>query len=95
MSHKTAPIRVAVTGGPGAGKTSLLEGLRIRGYPIVPEVAREIIAQRKSKGLSPRPPPVEFAQMIMERDIEQYDSTSPEVDVVFFDRSLLDSLGRL
>jgi predicted ATPase len=95
MNQKTVPIRVAITGGPGAGKTSLLEGLRIRGYLVVPEVAHEIIAERKSNGLSPRPPPVQFAQMIMDRDIQQYDSIPPEADLVFFDRSLLDSLGMM
>jgi predicted ATPase len=33
--------------------------------------------------------------MIMMRDIQQYDAVSPEADIVFFDRSLLDSLGMM
>ena len=63
------------------------------GYAVVPEVARSIIADRKSKGLSPRPSPVEFARAILEKDIERYDSVSDEL--VFFDRSILDALGML
>jgi predicted ATPase len=66
MSRETGPIRVAVTGGPGAGKTSLLEGLELRGYAIVAEVTREIIADRKARRLSPRPSPIEFANAIVQ-----------------------------
>ena len=95
MNHKTGPIRVAVTGGPGAGKTSLLEGLKLRGYAVVPEVARGIIADRKTGGLSPRPPLIEFAKAIVERDVDQYESTRTGEGIIFFDRSLLDSLGML
>src|SRR3954447_14370305 len=95
MSHQTGPIRVAVTGGPGVGKTSLLEGLRRRGYTIIPEVARAIIADRKARGLSPRPPLSEFAKTMLERDVAQYESTRLGNEIIFFDRSLLDSLGML
>lgn len=95
MSHKAGPIRVAVTGGPGAGKTSLLEALKRRGYAVVSEVARAIIADRKANGLSARAAPIEFARAIVERDIDQYTSIRSGHVLVFFDRSLLDSLGML
>jgi predicted ATPase len=95
MSRETDPIRVAVTGGPGAGKTSLLEGLELRGYAILAEVAREIIADRKARRLSPRPSPIEFANAIAQRDVEQYEATRMGAKLIFFDRSLLDSLGML
>jgi predicted ATPase len=91
MSRETDPIRVAVTGGPGAGKTSLLEGLELRGYAVVPEVARKIIADRKTRRLSPRPSPIEFANAIVQRDVEQYEATRTGAKLIFFDRSLLDS----
>lgn len=88
------PVRIAITGGPGAGKTELLKALRDRGYSVVPEVAREIIADRKAKGLSARPPPAEFARMILDRDIFQYKQALPGTPA-FFDRSLLDSMSML
>jgi len=88
-------LRVAFTGGPGAGKTTLLHSLAQRGYAIVPEAAREIIAERKSRGESPRPDPLEFARAIVARDIERYDAVRSEPGPVFFDRSLVDSLGML
>ncbi|HEX6707837.1 MAG TPA: AAA family ATPase [Albitalea sp.] len=49
--------RIIVTGGPGAGKTALLAALAARGHVHVPETARAIIRDRKSRGLSPRPEP--------------------------------------
>jgi len=73
----------------------LLQELEKRDYTIVPEVARSIIAERKAYGLSPRPAPLDFAQAIFERDVEQYLSTSSSAGLVFFDRSILDSLAML
>ncbi|WP_149195062.1 AAA family ATPase [Luteimonas suaedae] len=95
MNQKTAPIRIAVTGGPGAGKTALLEGLRGRGYPVVSEVAREVIAGRKARGLSPRPPPAEFARTVLDRDVQQYDCAPADDVPTFFDRCVLDSMSML
>ena len=60
----------------------------------MPEVAREIIAERKREGLSPRPQPLAFARAILRRDIEQYRSVAG-VKLVFFDRSILDALNML
>jgi predicted ATPase len=69
--------------------------LQARGFEVIPEVARSIISERIAKGLSPRPPPDQFARTIMDRDIRQYESAPPGPEPVFFDRSLLDSLGML
>ena len=41
-----------ITGGPGGGKTSLLEFVAAKGFVYIPETAREIIRERLSKGLS-------------------------------------------
>jgi len=93
--HWGTRVLVAVTGGPGAGKTTLLDALKLRGYTVVPEAAREIIAERRSQGLSPRPDPLEFARTIVARDIERYNAVPAAAGPVFFDRSLVDSLGML
>lgn len=88
-------VRLVVTGGPGAGKTALLEALGALGHAVVPEVARQVIAERKAAGLSHRPAPMDFAKVILDRDVLQYESVGPERGLVFFDRSLLDSLSML
>ena len=83
--------RIVVTGGPGAGKTTLLAALRARGHKTVDESARAIIRERLASGQSPRPPPLEFARQILERDIIKYQQP-PELDRVFFDRGVVEAL---
>jgi predicted ATPase len=61
----------------------------------MPEVAREIIKERLSKGLSPRPAPAQFAQEIFAKEIEQYDQSTSESLPVFFDRGIGDALCML
>jgi predicted ATPase len=80
-----------ITGGPGGGKTSLLNFLASKGYPYVPETAREIIKQRLSQGLQPRPDAASFAQQMFFKDFENYISKADTTSLLFFDRSFLDS----
>ena len=84
----------AVSGAPGAGKTTVLDALAERGYVVVAESARAIIKERRAQGLSPRPEPLAFAKEILARDIDKYESADPN-QITFFDRSLVDALGML
>lgn len=87
--------RFVVTGGPGGGKTTILEALQERGYQVVAETARRIIRDRVAAGLSPRPEPASFAQDILRSDIEKYQSTADREAPIFFDRGVLDALYML
>lgn len=62
-------LLIAASGGPGAGKTTTPDKLAQRGFSIVPEVARAIIAERKAQGLSPRPAPEAFADARCEYEL--------------------------
>jgi predicted ATPase len=84
-----------VTGGPGAGKTTLLASLQAKGYPIVGDTARALIAERKRDGLAPRPEPLAFAREILNRDAAKYAEARPLPGWVFFDRGALDAIGLL
>jgi len=86
---------VVLTGGPGAGKTSLLNELGTRGYATVDESARAIIAERVAGGLSARPELPVFAREILRRDVDKYVRLAACPDWVFFDRGVLDALGLL
>jgi predicted ATPase len=79
-----------ITGGPGGGKTSLLECLASKGYSFVPETARQIIKERVLQGLSPRPSPTSFAEQIFNKDWMNFLSNSAS-SILFFDRSFVDS----
>lgn len=84
-----------LTGGPGGGKTSLLQALKERGINFIPETARAIIQNRLRAGLPPRPAPREFALEIFERDWENYAGNISVTDPLFFDRSFLDSAAMI
>jgi predicted ATPase len=86
---------VVLTGAPGAGKTAVLQELASRGYATVSESARAIIWDRKRRGLSPRPEPLEFAQEILRTDASKYELAQQTAHLVFFDRSAIDALGML
>jgi len=83
---------VVFTGGPGAGKTTVLHALRAQGYTVVEDTARAIIQSRNRRGLAPRPQPLEFAGEILRNDIEQYRLSADVYGYVFFDRGVLDAL---
>lgn len=82
------------TGGPGSGKSSVLEALAQAGYTIVPEVGRAIIKQQieqKGDALPWLNKQLFFEQMFTE-SLADYHKQSNEV-LTFFDRGLLDSIG--
>src|SRR5262249_19690760 len=88
-------LRFVITGGPGAGKTTILHALAERGYRCAPESARAIIRERLASGLPPRPPLAQFGHEILHRDIARYRETQATDHPVFFDRGVVDALGIL
>lgn len=80
-----------ITGGPGGGKTTLLEMLFSKGYSFIPETARQIIKDRLSAGLSPRPDPLTFATDIFKKDLSNFERNINCPSLLFFDRSFVDS----
>jgi predicted ATPase len=88
-------LRFVITGGAGAGKTTVLDALAERGYICVAESARAIIRERLASGVSPRPPLAQFGHEILQRDIARYRETRATDHPVFFDRGIVDALGIL
>jgi len=85
--------RVVLTGGPGAGKSTVLDVLQRHGYTTGEDAARSIIRERKAAGLSPRPEPSEFAKQVLDREIATYRSvvSSP----TFLERGVAEAVGSL
>ena len=86
--------RIVLTGGPGSGKTSVIENLSDMGYNIVPEPARTLIEHYRihSPELLPsisKENRVAFAKAIEDISIKNYQDNS----VGFFDRSIIDEIG--
>jgi predicted ATPase len=82
---------IIISGGPGGGKTTLLEALSKNGYKYIGESGRMIIRERINQGLSPRPAPEEFARHMFQIDYANFINHTGTSDIHFFDRSFLDS----
>lgn len=84
-----------LTGGPGSGKTTLIEQLKKEGYNCVPEVGRAIIKKQLSFGGSAVPwsNASEYANLMLQYSLQDYISLSSETSTHFFDRGISDILG--
>ncbi len=85
-----------ITGGPGVGKTTLLNALEKRGFFVVMEDARRIIQeqiQKDGEGL-PWKNKIYYAQLMLAASLETYQRTIDETssNVMFFDRGILDTI---
>jgi predicted ATPase len=84
-----------LTGGPSAGKTSLLTHLALLGHRILPEVARYLIDVELSRGSSIqaiRANDVGFQRQILELKVAAEQRLPPH-ECIFLDRGLPDTLA--
>lgn len=88
---------VVVTGGPGAGKTTLIEELSRRGVATAPEAGRAVIrAQRASGGTGlPWADRALFAELMAFHDIASHKAALASQGIVVFDRAIPDVIGYL
>lgn len=86
-----------VTGGPGSGKTSLIEALRAQGYYCAVEAGREIIQdQVRIDGRAlPWRDPLLFAELMLCCDMRSYRLAELSSGPVFLDRGIPDIAGYL
>ena len=85
-----------LTGGPGVGKTTILNGLRTAGEITLDEAAREIISeqQRKEFGVLPWTDLAGFQRLTMGRQLQQEKEISlVKPPRIFQDRSLVDGIA--
>jgi predicted ATPase len=86
-----------ITGGPGVGKTTLLNELKAKGMTVIPEIARELIKeQQKIDGEAlPWKNKKRYMELMFQRSVESFEKAVLEhqgKDPVFFDRGFLDAL---
>ena len=86
-----------ITGGPGSGKSSMIEGLRQRGFRSAPEAGRAIIQDQAAiEGRAlPWSDRLLFAELMLAWDIRSYHLAEEHQSPVFFDRGIPDVLGYL
>ena len=88
---------VVITGGPGSGKTSLIEALADAGHPVEPEAGRAIIRLQQAEDGQALPwrDRALFAQRMLEHDIEAHERSRSSAGLVFHDRGVPDVIGYL
>jgi predicted ATPase len=90
MKGTTRNNRFVITGGPGAGKTTVLRELETRGFHSVPEVARQLIQEQVREGGTALPwsDRALYARRMLERSIQSYQEHTPGLIPTFFDRGI-------
>ncbi|MET7962073.1 AAA family ATPase [Micromonospora zamorensis] len=86
---------IVITGGPGAGKTTLIDSLRRAGHACVDEAGRQIIQDQLSiagQALHTGDSRL-FAEIMLSWEIRSYRQASQHPGPVFFDRGIPDLVG--
>jgi len=87
------PQKIVITGGPGSGKTSLINELICRNYMCIPEISRQVTLQARENGIEYLflKDPLLFSKLLLEGRENQYlEAAKIDTDTVFFDRGLPD-----
>jgi predicted ATPase len=86
-----------LTGGPGAGKTTLIAALAEAGFSTMPEAGRAIIREQQAVGGSALPwlDPPAFAELMIGFDMNSHRIAADINGPVFFDRGVPDTVGYL
>jgi predicted ATPase len=87
---------VVIIGGPGTGKTTIIEGLLAKGYCCYPEISREVTLEAKKQGIEQLflENPLLFSELLLEGRKKQFHNAHKEPhDIVFLDRGIPDVLA--
>ncbi|WP_417365520.1 AAA family ATPase [Flavobacterium beibuense] len=87
---------VVIIGGPGSGKTSLINELAKRGYTCYPEISRQVTLEARRQGIEQLflEKPLLFSELLLEGRKKQHAEAQQEtVPVVFLDRGIPDVLA--
>ena len=87
---------VVIIGGPGTGKTTIIDSLLAKGYCCYPEISREVTLEAKKQGIEQLflENPLLFSELLLEGRKKQFHNAQNEPhDFVFLDRGIPDVLA--
>jgi predicted ATPase len=85
--------KIVITGGPGTGKSTIIEELSKRNFTCMPEISREVTLNARKKGIEQLflTKPLLFSELLLEGRINQYlEANAKNNEIVFFDRGIPD-----
>ena len=89
-------LKIVITGGPGTGKSTVIEELILQKFVCMPEISREITLEAKKNGVDQLflKKPLLFSQLLLEGREKQFlEANSKSTNIVFFDRGMPDVHG--
>jgi predicted ATPase len=87
---------IIIIGGPGTGKSTIIDGLIAKGFCCYPEISREVTLEAKKQGIEQLflENPLLFSELLLEGRKKQFINAQNEPhDVVFIDRGIPDVLA--
>lgn len=87
---------IVIIGGPGTGKTTIIDGLIAKGYCCYPEISREVTMEAKKQGIEQLflENPLLFSELLLEGRKKQFKNACNEPhEFVFLDRGIPDILA--
>ena len=84
---------IVIIGGPGTGKTTIIDGLVQNGYCCYPEISRQVTAEAQKQGIEQLflEKPLLFSELLLEGRKKQFlDAHQEQDNIVFLDRGIPD-----
>ena len=88
--------KILITGGPGGGKTSIIDELEKRNFNCEHEIVRSLTIEGKKKGNDQAflSDPLKFTKKLLDLRINQFNKIQ-ENEITFYDRGVHDTLAYL
>lgn len=85
--------RIVITGGPGSGKTALINFLEQEGHFVIHEISRDVILEARKQGIEQLflEQPLLFSEKLLEGRLKQFHDGEPcTAPILFYDRGMPD-----
>ncbi|GEQ86012.1 ATPase [Patiriisocius marinistellae] len=87
------PKKIVITGGPGSGKTVVIEHLEMLGHTCMPEISRSVINEARKDGIDQLflTDPLLFSQKLLDGRLKQFkEGENYNQSHLFYDRGMPD-----
>ncbi len=88
--------KIVITGGPGTGKSSIINVLTKRGYSCLEEISRQVTLEARKEGIDQLflTKPLLFSELLLKGRIKQFNqANTSEKALIFIDRGIPDVIA--